>query len=494
MSGVIEYNTDAIGELPDAEPLPVRYWWLKRLLILGGAFLLLLVAVRLCWGWEAHRRFQAEIDKCVAAGEPIYPQDFNPEEPIPDDRNAAKSLMDAAAAIALTPDQKQLVTDVINRRVDAGAHLDDLKRTVGANAAALALAREARSRPDVDWGIRIVSPAMNTLLPHLSGQRELNRAIVVSAAYFHAAGDDEAAMETLSDAWAQADAIETDSILICHLTAIRCRSLTLRCVEALLPTLATPSRGDGSPTDRQATDVRERLQRLIGTLLEEADSKFAFRNAMFGERMLQLDVVRSVIDRKFSLSSLMSWPPAPPTIGESILLALYSPTLTLEGVSLMRGMARFVHASQAGNWPEAMSRLLDEPNELQDRSAIIRPLTGFLAYSLENAAERHFRHFAERRMAAVAIAMRLYEVDHGRRPETLSQLVPGYLEAIPADPFADDGRPIAYAPDAEPPVLYSIGSDGVDDGGAFKLRGGGIDYDVLDVPFFLNGDRPGREP
>ena len=127
-------------------------------------------------------------------------------------------------------------------------------------------------------------------------------------------------------------------------------------------------------------------------------------------------------------------------------------------------------------------------------SAIVRPLSGQLTY-FESSIERHFRQLAKSRMAAVAVAIRLYEVDHGERPTALALLVPDYLDAIPADPFAKDGRPISYTPDADPPVLYSVGADGVDDGGAFKLReSGGVDYEALDMPFFLNGDRPGRTP
>ena len=38
-----------------------------------GVLFVLLLALRLWWGWEAHRRLQAEIDRIIAAGEPIYP-------------------------------------------------------------------------------------------------------------------------------------------------------------------------------------------------------------------------------------------------------------------------------------------------------------------------------------------------------------------------------------------------------------------------------------
>jgi hypothetical protein len=96
-------------------------------------------------------------------------------------------------------------------------------------------------------------------------------------------------------------------------------------------------------------------------------------------------------------------------------------------------------------------------------------------------------------MAAVAFAIRLYELDHGRRPSELLELVPDYLNAIPIDPFSATGEPIRYRPDAERAILYSIGRNGTDDRGQYQtLSGGRIDYEALDIPFFLDG-RPSAD-
>jgi len=98
---------------------------------------------------------------------------------------------------------------------------------------------------------------------------------------------------------------------------------------------------------------------------------------------------------------------------------------------------------------------------------------------------------AERRMAATALAIRLYELDYGRRPERLAELVPDYLPSVPGDPFAAADRPIGYVPHAPRPVLYSVNIDGVDEGGRYVLYSAGrVERDAADLPFFLNGDRP----
>jgi len=58
--------------------------------------------------------------------------------------------------------------------------------------------------------------------------------------------------------------------------------------------------------------------------------------------------------------------------------------------------------------------------------------------------QRHFRCLAERRVAAVSLACRLFRADHDRWPERLEELVPGYLPHVPADPFAEEGRPLGW--------------------------------------------------
>jgi hypothetical protein len=118
-------------------------------------------------------------------------------------------------------------------------------------------------------------------------------------------------------------------------------------------------------------------------------------------------------------------------------------------------------------------------------------LSSRLLPDYDSTMRRSFRTLANRRMAATALAIRLYEVDHGRRPASLNDLVPEYLPAVPRDPFAAEDRPITYAPDAAPPVLYSVGEDALDDAGRFELtQGGGVRLDAADLVYFLNGDRP----
>jgi hypothetical protein len=88
--------------------------------------------------------------------------------------------------------------------------------------------------------------------------------------------------------------------------------------------------------------------------------------------------------------------------------------------------------------------------------------------SSERALENRYRLSAERRMAATMLAIRWYAAEHGGKlPPSLDVLVPKYLPAVPRDPFvAGAAAPIRYIPAEPNPRIYSVGRNGVDDGGS----------------------------
>jgi len=67
-------------------------------------------------------------------------------------------------------------------------------------------------------------------------------------------------------------------------------------------------------------------------------------------------------------------------------------------------------------------------------------------------------------LLTTAFALRAYRLEHGAYTASLDALTPGYLTAIPADPFADAG-PLRYKKTATGYTLYSVGPDGKDEGG-----------------------------
>ena len=63
----------------------------------------------------------------------------------------------------------------------------------------------------------------------------------------------------------------------------------------------------------------------------------------------------------------------------------------------------------------------------------------------------------------IAFALGIFRAETGRYPTTLEQLAPNYLPSIPADRCS--GKPLNYKPSVDGYVLYSVGVNGVDNGG-----------------------------
>ncbi len=105
---------------------------------------------------------------------------------------------------------------------------------------------------------------------------------------------------------------------------------------------------------------------------------------------------------------------------------------------------------------------------LQERIKMLNPvvwvkISSQSRRSKRTAEQRHKIITAYERLLSVEIALRCYESEQGRVPAGLEQLVPQYLPRVPLDPF--NGRPVIYRPQGTNWLVYSVGEDGVDDGG-----------------------------
>jgi hypothetical protein len=84
--------------------------------------------------------------------------------------------------------------------------------------------------------------------------------------------------------------------------------------------------------------------------------------------------------------------------------------------------------------------------------------------SLAKSFSRMIKMEAAKRIVVTAIALKRYQLKHGKYPASLAALVPEFLPAVPRD--AMDGQPLRYRLNTDGSfVLYSIGDDGRDDGG-----------------------------
>jgi hypothetical protein len=138
----------------------------------------------------------------------------------------------------------------------------------------------------------------------------------------------------------------------------------------------------------------------------------------------------------------------------------------LEHVQILLDGVRAVSGGE--RWPVVRVRFEEYEARLDRLARSIarfRHANGLIALSnLTRGIEQSIQTETERRMTVVALALKRYELRHGRPPTSLDALVPEFLSDVPRDPMS--AQPLRYqvAPDGSY-TLYSTGGNGVDDGG-----------------------------
>jgi hypothetical protein len=470
-------------------PIPPRYWWLKRIVAACGVFLAALVGIRLWWGHIADARFQAKINEYRAAGEPVYAADFDAGT-APDRDSAVQTLDKAVAAVSLTTADETLIESVLDDPASCERQEQGIRAMLQANAEVLNLVRAARSQPKPEWSIGGQTTLLTLAFPQSSQYRQMAKMLDVAAWDYHVAGNDAEAIGTLRDVLAMADVYSRDCcVLITHLVSMAIAGTSLDVVENLAPELHADSR---SRATRTLLALRGSVESFIAELLDESGTRESWRYALYAERAWHADVVQNISEGGLSRSYLATLGgPAPATPSEMVSGFLFGPAWKLDGIRVLEHTTSVLRAGDQTSYPAASKNMPASPNCGSGITFLVRIFSCMMIPSYDRFLQLHYRLIAHRRMAATALAIRLYELDHGQRPDTLAALVPDYLPAVPSDPFAADGRPIGYRPHDAQPVLYSVGLDGIDDQGRYDVRSdGSVDAEKKDTVFFLNGDRP----
>jgi hypothetical protein len=118
-------------------------------------------------------------------------------------------------------------------------------------------------------------------------------------------------------------------------------------------------------------------------------------------------------------------------------------------------------------------------NNEVDQLSILFYMTKMLMQSISRIGMLELRSIAQLDCARAGLGVERYWLAEGRLPETLEQLVPKFIEAVPIDPF--DGKPLRYKRLEKGYTIYSVGEDGEDNGGIPKSK---VQKDEkFDLPF-----------
>jgi len=132
-----------------------------------------------------------------------------------------------------------------------------------------------------------------------------------------------------------------------------------------------------------------------------------------------------------------------------------------------QALFRLLVEESAKPYPECLRGWAEVPAKLIRLPGVLHRLT---AKAYEWTLPAVARADASRRVAQLAVAVARYQFHERRFPERAEDVIPkGFLQQIPTDPFT--GEPLKLKATADGVVVYSVGPDGVDDGGAPLTEG-----------------------
>jgi hypothetical protein len=286
-------------------------------------------------------------------------------------------------------------------------------------------------------------------------------------ARFHAKiGNPAAALEDLEDLLAVGNALAYDPDILGFFMSMSAYARAC----TLLPTVLEAHARAWNLSATDAEFCRQSMRRLMAGFADESIDDRSVVLSYYAERTYVIDEFNHPVGR------IDSW--------SSFVKLMQQPALSLDLVRHMHVLAATATAVEAPTYPDAALMLPHEPEPNARFARWSRPVTYNGVRNISTrVVELRYKLLAYRRMARTILAIYLYAQDHGDWPSSLETLVPDYLPRVPADPFATDENPIRYVSSA-PERLYSIGVNGVDDGGSSERFSSS---EMKDVVLYLKG-------
>lgn len=419
-----------------------RFGWIRRhpIISAGLAFILTLLLFVAIADYGAGRSLDHQVQRIHVRGEPISVQDLRAAEhpPSPGDNLTAGLLNAVQPFVSLKPPEETLKLiqylggaasiptgqRLPSEQIEAGEwYLDQ-------HPDALAAMHEACKRPARWFDFRWSTPLLRIQLPDLSTLRHASKILALHARLSAEQNNPNKAGHRLLDCYRCAGFMDGNRycVLVGSLVRIATASLAMDTTERII--------------NRVQLDDED-LKRIQSEVLRWCQAR-GWAESMVVERAGFVDLLR----------------------------VTRSGTLSNRGMTLVP-VLRYADERAGVN---ALTELIDalrvpEPKTMDAvRTWRKRPpfpsyclMSNSLLPSLDHSVNLSFRSAAEARALSASIACERYRIARDQWPHTLAELVPKYLEDVPADPF--DGKPIRYSAIPEGIKLWSIGEDEKDDGG-----------------------------
>lgn len=312
---------------------------------------------------------------------------------------------------------------------------------------------------------------IGVLLPHLGEFRSFARSLVVDARRALELQDPDRFVRDIRTMLGLARHSADPPFLIGSLVRFAIADLAFQTVRDALTA--------GVLTQNHLTDLAHRLAAVSD---DQIDLNFSTERSFFldvlqrsftdnghGEGRLNADGLRLLA--AFQNDGTTGIPPATASPTALYLLGPISAAIVAPRAEQLAAYDRFLDAArrdaETPPWqrgPDSSSATLDALTS----STISRAryfVIASLAPAVDKAVDARDRVRTLRDATLAALALESSKLRSGRYPDTLDQLIPTFLPALPLDPMT--GAPLRYHLTERGPVLYSVGSDRRDDFGVY---------------------------
>jgi hypothetical protein len=333
------------------------------------------------------------------------------------------------------------------------AQIEALRAEIARAAPALAVAHKLAGMPRGRHPITYSPDWIGTLLPTLQESRTACRLLEHEALLRAQEGDIAGALADCLGMLNAGRSIGDEFFLIAQLVRMACTTRAVLTLERIL------AQGQATETDLAS------LQRQLEDEVAQPLLLMAARGERAGDDLL----LAGLQDGSISLNYInwITGVSTGPGGGNALVrMRLMMPgALKEERAELLELMTEYVEITKLPVEQQA-ARFKEMEASIPRQGPMVR----LLAPAMTKVAQSFRRNQAVLRCAVAAIAVERYRLRHGHWPEGVNDLVPDLLRAVPTDPF--DGKPLRYREGPEWVAVYSVGPDGVDDGGKIEPQSG----------------------
>jgi hypothetical protein len=431
--------------LPKAVRRPSRRWWL-----LGGGLLALAglsLGTYAYFHYEAARRLREAIAAVDAADPGWRLEDLETARAnIPDTENAALVVQAARARLPYPWPRYDLIVEALRDHKARNPLTDEqvqvLRQVFGPLQPSLDEARKLAGFATGRYPIRYAPDGYSTLLPHLDAFIPLEGLLGYDALLRAQEQDIAGALRSCRAVAVLGRSLGDEPIPISQRIRANCIQEALHHLERTL--------AQGQATDADLASLQE--------LFEDEMAHPGYLQAMRGQRALVHRMLEAIETGQLTIKQLLR-PPGTGSAWEAV-------STLQQGAAVRMAHAQFLDdATEQVRRADQPFEMLPGPFHLPAGMRIDGPfsLDELLADVLDSDAPFFQYLQAKLRGGVVLLAAERYRLAHGRWPESVEAMVPQFLKQPTPDAYF--GKPIRLRRFVDRLVIYSVGPDGVDDGG-----------------------------